>query len=159
MNDHSITTEEVLKAIKKTHNWKSPGKDGIHNFWWKRFTSTHIKVSQLLSEMLRGQTEVPDFMTEGITYLLPKTAPTSKRPDKYRPITCLPTIYKILTSIITDKIYTHLNQNNLLAVEQKGCRRKTKGCKEQLIIDTIITQHKKREKTTIHCIHRLQKSL
>jgi hypothetical protein len=38
-------------------------------------------------------------LAHGITYLKPKDSDT-KNPSKYRPITCPPTIYKIMTSCI-----------------------------------------------------------
>lgn len=73
---------------------------------------------------------IPAFMTMGITHLIPKTAPPSSDPAKYRPITSLPTLYKLLTSILTDKINQHLQENNILAEEQEGCRKDSQGCKE-----------------------------
>lgn len=59
-------------------------------------------------------------------------------------------MYKLLTSIITKKIYAHLEANKLLDEEQKGCRQKSRGCKEQLIIDSIIMGDVKRRKSAIH---------
>ena len=44
----------------------------------------------------------PKWFTQGVTYLLPKSNETNI-PKNYRPITCLPTMYKILTSIITER--------------------------------------------------------
>lgn len=31
--DMTITKKDLEEAIKKTHSWKAPGVDGIHNFW------------------------------------------------------------------------------------------------------------------------------
>ena len=66
--------------------------------------------------MVRKPEETPTWLTEGITHLLPKTQET-KVPKNYRPITCLPTLYKILTSIIADRTYNHLEKSNLLPAE------------------------------------------
>ena len=44
----------------------------------------------------------PKWFTQGVTYLLPKSNETNI-PKNYLPITCLPTMYKILTSIITER--------------------------------------------------------
>jgi len=60
----------------------------------------------------------PNWLTTGITYLLPKTEDTAN-PKNYRPITCLPTNYKILTSILSARCYSHLVNYNLLPSEQK----------------------------------------
>ena len=34
-----VTTEETIKAIHKTSNWKAAGCDGVANFWLKHLTS------------------------------------------------------------------------------------------------------------------------
>lgn len=146
MINHTVELEEVEKVIKRSKNWKAPGIDKIQNFWIKKFKSTHNKIGEIFTDILEDRTELPTFMTQGITYLLSKTSPTSKNPSKYRPITCLPTLYKLLTGVIAEKIYKHLTENELLATEQKGCTKSAKGCKDQLVIDAIITGNAKKEK-------------
>ena len=74
-----------------------------------------------------------------MTYLFPKTQETNN-PKTYRPITCLPTTYKILTSIIADRTYNHLEENNLPPTERKGCRRGSYSCKDQLLINRMILE-------------------
>lgn len=49
-------------------------------------------------------------------------------------------MYKLLTSVISEKIYKHLERNDLLNEEQKGCRKGSRGCKEQLKIDVVIAK-------------------
>jgi hypothetical protein len=80
-----------------------------------------------------------EFLAHGITYLKPKDSNT-KNPSKYRPINCLPTIYKIMTSCTKVIIYDHCQKLNILNEKQKVCVKKSFGCKEQLIIDTIIME-------------------
>lgn len=84
---------------------------------------------------------MPSYITEGITFMLPKDPNDTCNPAKYRPITCLQNIYKIITSCITEIIYNYTQENNILAEEQKGCRRFSQGCKEQLTIDTVVSKH------------------
>lgn len=38
---YTITEQELSQTIQNTHNWKCPGIDHIHNFWYKKFTKTH----------------------------------------------------------------------------------------------------------------------
>jgi hypothetical protein len=66
--------------------------------------------------------------------------------SKYRPITCLPTLYKIPTACIGHQIYLHCENNNIIAEEQKGCRKLSQGCKEQLLIDSTVTEQAKHQK-------------
>lgn len=145
-----ITLDDVQKAVRRTLNWKTPGPDKIQNFWIKQFKSTHRQLANCFTSILERPEIIPDFMTSGITYLKPKTPQYSENPAQYRPITCLPTTYKILTSIISEKLYNHLEKNKLLDEEQKGCRKKSRGCKEQLVIDSIVMSNAKKNKTPLH---------
>ena len=46
----------------------------------------------------------PKWFTQGVTNLPPKSNETNISKN-CRPITCLPTMYKVLMSIITERIY------------------------------------------------------
>ena len=46
-------------------------------------------------------------------------------------------MWKLLTSVIADKVYAHLDQERLLPEEQKGCR---KGYRELTIYFILIGQ-------------------
>ena len=61
-----------------------------------------------------------------------------------RPITCLPLIWKLLTSILAEELYEHLEKTNSLPWEQKGCRKGSRGTKDQLLIDKMIVKDCKR---------------
>ena len=58
-----------------------------------------------------------------------KTIPCGKDPgkgnavDNYRPISCLPLMWKLMTGIIANSVYEYLEMYNLLPVQQKVCRR------------------------------------
>lgn len=139
----SITPQEVTRVISKAHNWKSPGVDNIHNFWLKSFKSTHKQFAKFFNDFIKDPECMPEYLTRGKTYMLPKDNDT-KNPAKYRPITCLNTTYKLLTGILTDRLYAHLTRNGVLAEEQKGCRRGSKGCKEQVLLDSVIVGSNRR---------------
>ena len=118
----------------KSSNWKAPGNDRIATFWLKKLSSVHEDLTTAYNDILKNPEKQPDWLTEGLTYLLPKTEET-KNPKNYRPITCLPTMYKILTSILTERTYAFLEENELLPTEQTGCKRGSYGCKDQLLIN------------------------
>ena len=53
-----------------------------------------------------------------------------------RPISCLSMLlWKVFTGVLYEEIYDHLEENHLLPVEQKGCRKRTRGTKDELFID------------------------
>ena len=131
-----ITIEELRNALTKSHKWKSPGVDKITNFWLNCLTSTHKQMAHNFTNILKNPETVPEWLTEGTTYLLPKSQETPN-PKNYRPITCLITTYKILTSVITECMYTFLEENSILPQEQKGCKRNSYGCKDQLLTNKM----------------------
>ena len=61
----------------------------------------------------------------------------------FKPITCLPTVWKLLTSILAEELYDHLNRQNLIPFEQKGCTRSSQGPKDKLLIDHMIMSEAK----------------
>ena len=88
-------------------------------------------------------------MTTGKTYLIQKDPKKGQVASNFRPITCLPIMWKLLTGIIADDIYQHLDLNGLFPDEQKGCKKDSRGCKEQLLIDKMILKNCKRRKTNL----------
>ena len=132
----------------KSSNWKAPGNDGIANFWLKNLSSVHEDLTIAYDDILKNPEKQPDWLTEGLTYLLPKTEEMNN-PKNYRPITCLPTMYKILTSILTERTYAFLEENELLPTEQKGCKRGSYGCKDQLLINKMILENCARSKRNL----------
>ncbi|KAL1448319.1 hypothetical protein WDU94_012418 [Cyamophila willieti] len=142
MSSIQITEADVCNAIKYTSNWKSPGLDQVQNYWLKHFTNTHSVLACQFQHCIQNPSELPKFLTEGITYMLPKNEQIDS-PASYRPITCLSTMYKLLTSILKNKIYDHIQQHKILCKEQNGVRPQSNGCKELLIIDTVISKQAK----------------
>ena len=120
MDDRIITDVEFQREIRRMKNFKSPGPDQITNFWLKNLTALHPMYLAAFNRILTGEEDAPPWLSEGLTTLLPKSAETHL-PNKYRPICCLPTTYKLLTAIISERIYRHLSQNELLSEQQKGC--------------------------------------
>ena len=93
----------LLKTtLKRISNRKTPGHDGIHGFWFKKFTSVHSRLALEMNRCLQG-VQVPDLMTKGKTTLIQKDPSKGTAPNDYRPITCLPMMQKILTAQIRGK--------------------------------------------------------
>ena len=97
----------------------------------------HYILASLLSDTVKNLEEFPGWLSEGITYLLPKINDTVN-PKNCRPKTCLNKTCTLLTSIITERMYVFMETNNLFPIEQKVCRRGSYGCKDQLLINRMI---------------------
>ena len=52
--------------------------------------------------------------------------------SNYRPITCLPLMWKLLTGMIAEDMYTHLEGRGILPEEQKGCKKDSRGTNDLL---------------------------
>ena len=55
----------------------------------------------------------------------------------------------MLSGIFAEKVYKHLEDNDLLPIEQKGCKKKTRGTKDYLMLDKAILKNGKRRKTNL----------
>ena len=53
---------------------------------------------------------MPSCLTSGRTSLLQKDKSKGNVASNYRSITCLPLMWKLLTGVIADQIYAHLDQ-------------------------------------------------
>lgn len=69
--------------------------------------------------------------------------------DNFRPISCLPVMWKLLTGVLADCLYVFLESNDLLPEEQKGCRKGSKGTKDQLLIDKMVLKDSKKRHTNL----------
>ena len=127
-------------------SWKSTGPDLVQGFWLENFSGLHERVRLLLKECLDSGF-VLSWLTRGRTSLLQKDKSKGNVASNYRPITCLPLMGKLLTGVIADQIYAHLDQEKLLPEEQKGCTKGSRRTKDLLDIDrTVIKEVKSRNK-------------
>ena len=141
-----ITTGSLKKILGRMPNWKSPGPDLVQGFWLKNFSSLHERVRLQLKECLDSGF-VPGWFTKGRTSLLQKDKSKGNVASNFRPITCLPLKWKLLTGVIANQIYTHFDQKKLLPEEQKGCRKGSRGTNDLLYIDgAVIKEVKSRNK-------------
>ena len=89
----------------------------------------------------------PSWMTRGWTSLLQKDKSKGNIARNYRPISCLPLMWKLLTGAIADQMYADLDPEKLLPEEQKGCRKGSRGTNDLLYIDrAVIKEVKSRNK-------------
>ena len=88
-------------------------------------------------------------MTMGWTVLCMKDPGKDNAVDNYRLITCLPVMWKVFSGMLAEEIYEHLEGKNLFPHEQIGCNKKSRGTKEQLLIDKTILRNCKNKKVNL----------
>ena len=108
----NITTGSLEKVLGRNPNWNSPGPDLVQWFWLKNFSNLHERVSLQLNDCLDSGF-VPSWLTRGRTSLLQKDKSKGNVASNYRPIKCLPLMWKLLTGAIADQICAHLDQEQL----------------------------------------------
>ena len=138
-NDLLIDVEMVRSGVRRLSNWKAPGPYGVVGFWFKKLTSLHPVMAGKLQLCLENG-KVPLWMVKGRTVLIQKDPSKGTVASNYRPIACLPIMWKLLTGMFAESIYDHLDDQKLLPEEQKGCRKQSRGTKDQLLIDKAITK-------------------
>ena len=154
---HTIKQEEIKitiinlkKQISKIPKWKSAGPDGVHGYWIKAFNKLHEEIALYLDQILISG-EVPIWMTTGNTNLILKDISKGNIVSNFRPITCLPMMWKVLAGVIANSLYEHLENSSIIPAEQKGCKRNSRGTKDQLLIDKMVLKNCKKRLTNL-CI-------
>ena len=89
--------------------------------------------------MIGNPEDLPKWFTIARTFLIPKNGETDK-PKNYRPMACLPKLYKIITPIISERSFKHILANNILPEEQNGCARNSYRCKDKLLLNKAIIE-------------------
>ena len=144
-----MSVEKIRKQCRKTPNWKAPGRDGVQGYWIKNLSSLHECVSSQTNGILMAEDDLPEWMTHGRTVLCQKDPRKGNTADNYRPITCLPLMWKLLTGVIAEEMYNYLEQEKILPEEQKGCKRGSRGTKDQLLIDKTVLKNCRKRHTNL----------
>ena len=143
-----IDLGKVKKQIARMPNWKSPGPDGVHGYWIKNLNAMHSRIGSQLDKCLQ-ENSVPKWMVIGKTLLCVKEIEKGNIVSNFKPITCLPLLWKLLTGVLAEELYRHLEGNDLLSWDQKCCRNGSRGTKDQLLIDKMIVQNCKWRLTSL----------
>jgi hypothetical protein len=75
-----------------------------------------------------SRSNIPEWLTVGVTYLIPKNENIGN-PKNYRPVTCLPTTYKLITSILSGRMRKYMDNGNLLPKNRKHAAGEQKDAK------------------------------
>ena len=99
--------------------------------------------------MINNGTDIPKWMATGTTILCQKDPRKGNAMYNYRPISYLPLMWKPLTEIIANSVYECLEMHNFFLAEQKGCRRNSRGTKDQLLIEKMVLNDCKKRHTNL----------
>ena len=96
-----------------------------------------------------GNRIISDWMNFGKTVLCQKDPTKGSEVDNYKPISCLPLMRKLMTGMLAERMYSHLERENVLPSEQKGCCKGSHRTKDQLLIDKMVLRDYKWRHTNL----------
>ena len=151
----AFTEAEFDEVLRCTAPWKACGVDSVYSFPIKKCPHIRKAVYQLVKKMVEWRVQdrwddANNWLLEGRTVLIFKGG-DRKDPANYRPITCLPTITKMVTLAIHKRMQRFLfgnGEQSILELEQRGVRT-SQGCKEAVIENLASNMMKKKEKKAI----------
>lgn len=118
-----ILLEDLKYRIKQLARGKQPGDDGIVYEFLKDGPEELIEIIHLgINSLLTKTTKVPANWKGGMIRLLYKKGDPFLCKN-YRPVVLLRAIYKLYTSILTDRLYNIAERHKLLHPSQEGFRR------------------------------------
>ena len=121
--------------------------DRIAIFWWKRAHVLHHNVTATFRSIANSVENYPLWFSTAKSSLIPK--PGEFTSANQRPITCLNTLYKWFTSCVLGPMDGHLQEHNLMEIQQRGAKLRCSGTMDNLLIDRAVTQDSRRGKRNI----------
>ena len=98
-----ITDEEIWKALNSIDSNKSPGIDGYSSHFFKKaWNIVGEDVKRGIRSFFTGD-DIPVEFSKAVLTLLPKIEQPSAAGD-YRPISCCPVLYKMVTKIMSNRL-------------------------------------------------------
>ena len=137
VNTNPFTSGEVARRLGKAEN-TAPGRD--------RLTYAHLKsvdpecehITHLMNAVL-ALGRIPDEWRKSRTCLIHKKG-DKENPANWRPITLMPTLYKLYTGLLAQRISNWAESNQIFYDKQKGFRPFDGVLEHNFAIDTHITK-------------------
>ena len=152
----TVTAEDIRQRVDQMRSWAAPGPDMIHAFWLKKLTALHSRLATQMSQLIATGSH-PEWLTTGRTVLIMKDPEKGTVPSNYRPITCLPTTWKLLSGVIARKVQDHTS--SYIDSAQKEVGKDTRGSKYQLLIDRAVGRTPNQTDQSEHRLDRIQKRI
>ena len=149
LQDKLMMTLYVFAKTKLRRLFSVPGPDGICDYWLKKLTAMHQPLVEIAQELLDNDDRLPGWINRGCTSLISKEGEWST--PNHRPITCLNTTYKLMTSLLMPHADSHLWETGLLQSDQRGAREGVSGCLDNLLIDKAVMGDVKDRRRNMAC--------
>ena len=147
-----VSEDEVISSIKNLNTGKSPGSDGIGSEFYKH---TILDVAPLLTKIFNIVFDKGVFSKkwgESLTCPIYKSGSRDKA-ENYRGISLLNTMYKIMSSIVSNRLYIWAEENNKIDEGQAGFRRGYSTIDNIFTLQSIIQKYLSKSGGRLYCIY------
>ena len=141
-----FSKKEVVACIKKLKNNKACGFDGVINEFLKACNDKIITCITLLFNIVLITGKLPNSWSIGYITPIYKGKGDKNDPDNYRGITVLSCFGKLFTSLLNNRIYAYLDENNLLGNEQAGFRKDNSTVDHMFALHCLVDIYLQRRK-------------
>ena len=139
--DQPITIEELNVVIGELKSGKAVGLDGVSPCIVKSMSENARKYILLFVNACIQSRRMPSALKDGRVKLLYK-GDDKRIPKNYRPITVNSILSKLMTRLITIRLTTIVEREDILEDAQFGFRPQRSTQEAVIILNTVITQHK-----------------
>ena len=145
--NHEISEDEIRKVIKSSKNKKAVGIDNLPNEVFKNDKSVSLLIALFKKVFEFGL--LPNVWNKALIKPIPKSSTIDPRiPLEYRGISLISTVYKLYSSLLNSRLTSVLEQQDLIADEQNGFRRK-RSCEDHcFVLSSIVRNRKALNKST-----------
>ena len=165
-----VTWGEVVAALRKMHNGKAPGEDGITADFLKLCLTTEVgeeignvpqslmglELFRLVTQMWRS-VQIPRMWNHAVIVSIFKKG-DELLPENYRGISLISVVLKVLMAILTKRLSDQLEQRGLLRKEQAGFRSHQEVVSQIVALKEICQRRRAVGKKTWICFVDLQKA-
>ena len=109
---------EIEFCLKKTKNNIAPGSSGFTGAFYKAFWPVLKYIVHKTINAIYSNDKIPDSLRFGIINIIPKEQKDQRHLSNWRPLTLLNTLYKLISSILAERLKKVLNR--ILGPHQKA---------------------------------------
>ena len=120
-----VTVQDVRKQVGKIPNLKAAAPDRVQGYRLKNLSSLHDRIACQLNAVVESG-EVLAWMMYGRTVLCVRDRSKGNAASNFRPISCLPLMWKFLTGMLSEQLYRYVDTHDVLPLGQKGYRKETR---------------------------------
>ena len=134
----SLTEEEFYKGVRSLKERKAAGPDQLKAESIIYAGDEHLSnMKNILSDIITGKTEIPEEWCESTIWpIWKKGDPTI--PANYRGIAIGNAIYKLLATLVNERLKNYVEANNILSDTQSGFRKNRSTVDNIYVLDQCI---------------------